>query len=104
MGKTETIMLTLDAFALFAVALMLYLTEEAAMDTTPTETIETTEHRVFSMLDDAYQHNYHDLIDWSVDDIVADLLAFAELRDDEVEDTIRPHVITWKMKHRNFIA
>jgi hypothetical protein len=39
-----------------------------------------------------------DISTWTADDIVADLLAFADLRDDEGEEQIKPHVITWKMK------
>lgn len=57
---------------------------------------ETTKDRIYAMLNDAKQNDY-DVSTWTVDDIVADLLAYADLRDDETEDVIRPHVITWKM-------
>ena len=58
---------------------------------------EEREKRIHSMLDDTVANEYN-ITTWSADDIVADLLAFADLEQDEGEDEIKPHVITWKMK------
>jgi hypothetical protein len=94
----RTIYITLDVIAIVAVAVMLYLTEEPMADQPTTEPPEQTqEQRIHSMLDDAMLNEY-DISTWTADDIVADLLAYADLRDDEGEDEIKPHVITWKMK------
>jgi hypothetical protein len=67
------------------------------MTHTPPNKVDTTEQRIHSMLDDAMSNDY-DIATWTADDIVADLLAYADLRDDEGENEIKPHVITWKMK------
>lgn len=98
--------MTVDAIAILATALMLYMTEKQTMTHEKPEPLdfaesvaghanETQEQRVHAMLDDA-QTNGYEIDHWSVDDIVADLMAFADTRDDETEDVIRPHVITWK--------
>lgn len=58
---------------------------------------ETREQRIYAMLDNAVENRY-DFSVWTVEDIIADLLVFADLNDDEAEDEIRPHVITWKQK------
>jgi hypothetical protein len=55
------------------------------------------EQRIHEMLDDAIENDY-DIATWTADDIVADLLAFADLHDDEGAEQLKPHVITWKMK------
>ena len=61
-------------------------------------TSETIEQRIHGMLDNAVENGY-DVRDWSADDIVADLLAFADLMDEEsFGDVLKPHVITWKLK------
>lgn len=96
--RANTVHLTLDMMAMVAIVIMFYLTEKA-MPTTPTPVVpeQTDEQRIHAMLDDAMDNKY-DISTWTADDIVADLLAFADLRDDEGEDAIKPHVITWKMK------
>ena len=94
--RTETFMLTLDLIAMTAVAAMLMLTENEMTDETKPPD-QTDEQRIHAMLDDAVNNDY-DISTWTADDIVADLLAFADLRDDEGEEQIKPHVITWKMK------
>lgn len=60
-------------------------------------TNETQEQRVHSMLEEA-QTNGYDISDWTIDDIVADLLAYADLDEEETEDVLRRHVISWKAK------
>lgn len=80
-----------DTCGMIATAVMLYLTEPNMPETKT----ETTEQRVHSMLDDAVANGY-DVSTWTVDDIVADLLAYADLTDEETEEAIRPHVIAWK--------
>lgn len=91
MIEQSTFYLVIDAAAILATAIMLYLTEEPMTD--PKAAL--MEQRVHAMLNDAMQNEY-DIGDWSVDDIIADLLAYADLTDDETEEAIRPHVITWK--------
>lgn len=61
------------------------------------ETKTTREQRIHAMLDDAVANEY-DITTWPVEDIVADMLAFAELEEDEGEAEIKPHIETWKAK------
>lgn len=90
----QSIYYLLDGAAIIATAIMLYLTEKPMPEKPKTPTME---QRVYAMLDSAVENGY-DIRDWSVDDIVADLLAFADLtNDDDTEENIRPHVITWKI-------
>lgn len=90
---TETFIITTDLLGLIAAAVTLFPLERPMAEVTT----ETAEQRIHAMLDDAMSNGY-DISTWTADDIVADLLAFADLRDDEDEAAIRPHVLTWKMK------
>lgn len=90
----EGFRLLADALGVIATAVMLFLTGGKPMSQT---TEQTDEQRVHAMLDDAVQNQY-DIRSWSVDDIICDLLAFAELKEGEDEAMLRPHVITWKQK------
>lgn len=59
---------------------------------------EDVEQRVHDMLDNAVENGY-DVREWTADDIVADLLAFADLMDEEsFADVLKPHVVSWKLK------
>jgi hypothetical protein len=89
MGSEETVFATLYALAILATAIMLYLTEE------PMPEPPTDEQRVFAMLDDA-QTNGYDISTWTADDIVADLLAYADLKEGDTEESLKPHVIAWQ--------
>lgn len=91
----DTFYLLLDAAAILATVLMLMMTEKPMVDRTPDESIE---HHIYGMLDNQQENGDEDLMTWSVDDIVADLLAYADLDEEETEDVIRAHVITWKLK------
>lgn len=82
--------LLVDTLAILATVGMLYVTEKE-MERRQTETIE---QHIHGMLNDP--GNEEDITTWSVDDIVADLLAYADLDDQETEDVIRQHVISWK--------
>lgn len=82
-----------DVLGLVAVVVMLHLTEDHMTDL-PTETME---QRIHAMLDDAMANDY-DISTWTADDIVADLRAYADLTEDETDEAIKPHVITWKQK------
>lgn len=62
-----------------------------------TETKPNREARIHEMLTSTVENGY-DITTWTADDIVADVLAFADLDEDEGEAEIRPHVLTWKMK------
>lgn len=95
LGPEETVWLTLDAAAILAVAIMLYLTERTMDD----KKTKSREARIHAMLDEHNKGSEYDVSGWTVDDIVADLLAYAELAEDWGEDEIKPHVITWKMKN-----
>lgn len=100
MIEHSTFYLLIDTAAILATAIMLYLTEKPMTEKPlPMDFAESVigyrEHRIHAMLDDAILNQY-DIGDWPVDDIVADLLAYADLTDDETEEAIRPHVITWK--------
>lgn len=90
---TEEFHLLSDALGLLAVVIMLHLTEEPMTQPEP----ETMEQRIHSMLDDAMDNDY-DISTWTADDIVADLLAYADLNEEETAEAIKPHVIAWKMK------
>ena len=63
-----------------------------------TEEEKDREQRIHGMLEDHLANQDDDISKWTADDIVADLLAFAELHDGEGEEEIKPHVISWKMK------
>jgi hypothetical protein len=89
----STFYLLVDATAILATAIMLYWTEKQMPNEDPKPNEQ--EQRIHAMLDSANNDGYV-IEDWSVDDIVADLLAYAELSEEETEDAIRPHVITWK--------
>jgi transcription initiation factor TFIID subunit TAF12 len=58
-----------------------------------------TREQVYSNLDDAVANGY-DVRDWSVEDIVADLLAFAEDCENSSPEGLKPHVEAW-LKERN---
>lgn len=98
LGPEEKVFLALDAAAILATAIMLYLTERK-MDDAKTK---ARENRIHEMLSEHRSGADYDVSTWTVDDIIADLLAygeFGEMGEDWTEDDIRPHVITWKMKH-----
>lgn len=88
---TEQVYLGLNLVAALVVVVILHLTER------PMPEPETMEQRIHSMLDDAMNNEY-DISTWTADDIVADLRAYADLTEDETDEAIKPHVITWKMK------
>lgn len=92
----EAMYLTLDWLGLVATAIMLHLTREDHWMTTDTPQ-PTDEQRIHAMLDDAVNNDY-DITTWTADDIVADLLAYADLKESEGEAEIKPHVISWKLK------
>lgn len=86
---TEQVHLGLDLLALFAVVVILHLTEK------PMSEAESLEQRVHAMCDDAMANDY-DISTWTADDIVTDILAYTDVT--ETHEEMLPHVITWKMK------
>jgi hypothetical protein len=106
LSQLETLYLTIDAAAILAVAIHIWWTEITMEKPTPQDFAESVvgndkykerETRLHAMMDDAVANEY-DITGWTADDIVADLLAFADLELDEGEEEIKPHVLTWKMK------
>ena len=97
--KTETAWIAFDLFGIITYGAILMCEQLKKSPAPPANSLKT---KVWAMLDDGVQVN-PEIEDWSVDDIVIDLIAFA---DDVVEthDELRPHVITWKDKRRRFIA
>lgn len=93
----EEFTLLTDALGVAATAVMLFLTTRRTAMTDTTQTTQTDEQRVHAMLDDAMENQY-DISTWTVDDIVADLLAYADLEESDTEETLRAHIITWKAK------
>ena len=89
LGPEEEFFFALYMVAIIATVIMLYLTE-------PVMPKPSDEQRIFAMLDDAGTNGY-DITTWTADDIVADLLAYADLKESDTEETIKPHVIKWKM-------
>jgi hypothetical protein len=98
MSNEEAFYLAVDALAILATVIMLNLTEKKM----PEPITETDEQRIHAMLDDAQTSGY-DISTWTADDIVADLLAFAELKETDTADTLKPHVIKWKTE-RNYAS
>jgi len=100
--QATTVWLLLDSFGLLVVAAI--WSWEAMHDkpkpeeTTPQKTLR---ERVCEMLDHARQNDY-DVLDWTIDDIIADLHAFGDVY--ESAEELRPHVIWWKATRRDLIA
>lgn len=100
---SEEFRLLADALGVAATAVMLFLTtrKRPMQKSLPQDFAESVvgndEQRIHAMLDDAMENQY-DISIWTVDDIVADLLAFADLKDSDTEETLRVHIITWKAK------
>jgi hypothetical protein len=99
---TEEFTLLADALGVAATAFMLFLTTRHTIMTEkplPQDFAESVvgndEQRIHEMLNDAMENQY-DISTWTVDDIVADLLAYADLEDSDTEESLRVHIITWK--------
>ena len=97
LSATEQVYLGLDLTALLVVVVILHMTERPMTE----PTTETLEQRVHAMLDDAVENGY-DITTWTADDIVADLLAFADVT--ETAEDLHPHVVTWKLKRSAIIV
>lgn len=74
--QTEQVHLGLDLLGLLVVVAMLHLTESPMPE--PEPELETLEQRVHAMLNDAMANEY-DISSWTAEDIVTDLLAFADV-------------------------
>lgn len=90
-----TFYLCADCTAIIAVAMMLYLTEPSMHDTNEPPLL-TLEQKVHLNLESAIENGY-DLTTWTAEDIVADLLAFADELEEHKAEELLPHVITWKL-------
>lgn len=58
------------------------------------------EQRVHANLDAALENDY-DVRDWSVEDIIIDLICFAADVEDEKDAALKPHIQSWLAKNRN---